>query len=173
MEPITDGQWSKILEFFADSSHVTASLRRSTPYCALATINADGSPRVTPISSLILGPDKNGFYCEEFSRHMAGNLERDPRVCLLVVNNRLWFWKKAVMLGRFTSPPAVRLFGRAGPRRAASEQELATFRRPLRPFRVFRGYKYMWGQMKHGRELSFHGFETVECGPMKTLQAIS
>ncbi len=163
---IQPDQWARIVSLFGNASHITASPRRSVPYCALSTINEDGSPRVTPISSLVLGEDRNGFYFEEFSVNMSRNLDRDPRICVLVVTNKNSFWKRALFRGRLNGPPAVRLWGTVGPRREATDQEIRAYRRPIRAFRFFKGYRRLWGVMAHGREISFQAFEPVDCGPM-------
>jgi hypothetical protein len=163
---IQPDQWTRIVKHFGHASHITASPRRSVPYCALATINDDGSPRVTPISSLVLGNDRTGFYFEQFSAAMSKNLDRDPRVGVLVVTNKNSFWKRAVFRGRMSGPPAVRLWGTVGPKREATAQEIRAYRRPIRAFKFFRGYKRLWGVMRQGREIRFHAFEPVNCGPM-------
>jgi hypothetical protein len=165
-------QWTRILKFFGQASHITASPRRSVPYCALATINQDGSPRVTPVSSLVLGEDRTGFYFEEFSTSMSGNLDRDHRICVLVVTNKNSFWKGALFRGRMSGPPAVRLWGEVGPRREATAEEIEAYRHPIKAFRFFKGYKNLWGVMKHGREIRFHDFEPVNCGPMAQDESI-
>lgn len=165
-------QWKHIRELFGHASHITASMSRSVPYCAIATVNENGSPHVTPISSLILGEDKQGFYFEEFSTNMTQNLARDQRVCILVVNNSISFWIKSLILGRLACPPAIRLIGTVGKRRAAYPHEIKAFHRPIAPLKIFRGYKTLWGIMKHGREVYFDSFEPVNCGPMKQLETI-
>lgn len=169
---VTTAQWNRIRELFGDASHITASMSRSVPYCAIATVNEDGSPHVTPISSLILGENKQGFYFEEFSAHMTQNLERDQRVCILVVNNSISFWIKSIILGRLAGPPAIRLIGAVGKRREAYPHEIKAFQRPIARLKILRGYKPLWGVMKHGREVYFDGFEPVNCGPMKQLESI-
>ena len=169
---ISDAQWNRIQSLFAPASHVTASIKRSVPYCAIATVDEDGAPRVTPISSLILGENRQGFYFEEFSTKMAANLRRDQRVCVLVVNNAIPFWLKSVLLGRFDGPPAIRLSGKVGERREAQPHEIEAYRNPIRPLKIFRGYDPLWGVMKHGREIYFNAFETVECGPMRQMESL-
>lgn len=169
---ITSEQWNRIRALFGNASRISASMKRSVPYCAIATVDDDGSPRVTPISSLILGENMQGFYFEEFSVNMARNLSRDRRVCFLVVNNALPYWIKALVLGRLDSPPAIRLTGTVGERREARPEEIAAFRRPIRPFKILSGYQSLWGIMKHGRDVQFHSFEPVNCGPMRQRETL-
>ena len=167
---ISDQEWSDILRFFGDSTHATAS--PVIPYCALATVNQDGSPRIAPYTSLVLGDNKQGFYFDELSRHTTANLERDQRLCVLIVKSGRWFWIRTVLRGTFAHPPGVRLIGTVGDRREATAQEIASFKNPLRRLRLFKGYQPIWGFMKHGREIHFDAFEPVRCGAMTYLENI-
>ncbi len=127
---------------------------------------------MAPYSSLILGEEAQGFYFDEFSRHMSQNLERDQRICVLLLRNSKWFWMKAVLLGRFDHAPGIRLMGTVGKKREATSQEIGAFRKPLKKLRIFKGYQPLWGRMKRGREISFESFETVNCGPMQYLKTL-
>lgn len=91
---------------------------------AIATVNEDGEPHVTPIASLILGKPGHGLYFEEFTRQLTHTLKRNKQVCVLAVNSSRWFWIKSLISGRFSSPPAVRLHGTAGEIREATETEI-------------------------------------------------
>lgn len=169
---IREEHWDSIRKFFGHVSHVTASLVRSTPYLAFATVNEDGSPHVTPMGSLLLGPDKKGFYFEEFARRMPANLEREQRVCVLIVNTSMWFWIKSLLLGRMDSPPAIRLIGTAGERREATPEEIKAFHQSIRPYRMFKGYKLLWRDVSHVRDIHFQSFEPVRMGPLKALETV-
>jgi general stress protein 26 len=93
---INDKEWRNILKFYGSYTHATAS--PTLPYCAFSTVNEDGTPRIAPYTSLVLGDSSKGFYFDELSRHTSANLERDQRVCVLVVKNSKWFWIKTVIL---------------------------------------------------------------------------
>ncbi len=69
---VSTAQWNRIRELFGDASHITASMSRSVPYCAIATANENGSPRVTPISSLILGEHDAEPGTRSESLHLGG-----------------------------------------------------------------------------------------------------
>ena len=84
----------------------------------------------------------------------------------------MWFWIKTIVLGRLDGPPAVRLFGTVGEKREAQPNEIKTLRRSIRQFKLFKGYKSLWGTMMHGREIYFDSFEPVHCGPMVELKSI-
>ncbi len=163
---ISAQQWNRFRELFAAESHMSPSPWRGVPYCALATVNEDGSPRVTPLGTLFLAEDTRGFYFELYSRHMSQNLDRDPRICVLVVNTRMSLWGRAILRGRFQRLPAARLMGTAGKKRDATSAEMDALRKPTAPLRFFKGYPFFWGNMKQVREVHFDAIEPVNCGPL-------
>ena len=113
-----------------------------------------------------------GFYFDELSRRTTQNLDRNQKVCVLIVKSKMLFWFKTVVFGRFDHPPGIRLMGTVGKKREATEQELNAFKKPLSAFRFFKGYNPIWGFMKYGREINFHSFELVKCGAIKELEII-
>lgn len=163
-------QWKSILKFFGDSTQVTSS--PIFPYCAFATVNQDGTPRVAPYTSLILGETPQGFYFDELSSKTTANLERDQRVCVLIVKRDKWFWIKSVITGKYKHPPGIRLTGIVGEKRKASEEEISAYRTPLKRLKMFKGYQSMWGIMKNGRDIYFDDFEIVKCGPTPEIESI-
>ena len=72
---------------------------RCNRYCAVATINPDGSPRISPIGSLVLREPGKAVYFEQFPKEMRQNLERDRRVCVLAVSGGFGYWLKALFRG--------------------------------------------------------------------------
>ncbi|HVN96442.1 MAG TPA: pyridoxamine 5'-phosphate oxidase family protein [Syntrophorhabdaceae bacterium] len=138
----------------------------SNHFCAVATVNPDGSPRVSPIGSLILYETGKAFYFEEFPKNMRLNLDRDQRICVMAVNGGFWHWLKALFKGRFDAPPGVRLTGRAGARRMATQEEVKQWQERVKRFRRFKGYKLLWKDMRYVREVIFDGFEPVHLGLM-------
>jgi len=163
---ISAEQWNQIRELFGDASHVSPSPRRGVPYCALGSVDEDGFPRVTPVGTLFLEEDMRGFYFELYSRRMAKNLDRNQRICALVVDTSMSLWGRALMGGRFHRPPAVRLMGTAGKRREATSAEMDALRKQTGRFRFLKAYPHMWGGMKQVREIHFHACEPVDCGRM-------
>jgi hypothetical protein len=134
---------------------------------AIASIDPDGHPRVTPIGSLLLERDRpRGFFFDIFSQRFAANLDRDPRVAVLAVDARKSLWLRSLVRGRFESAPAVRLLGRAGPRREAAPAEVERWQRRVRWFRGLRGYERLWGRLDHVRDIEFHAWEPVQLGSM-------
>ncbi len=152
-------RWDQIREIFQDA--FTSSF-----HFAIATVNQDGSPHVTPIGSLILQDDRKGFYFEEYTSGLSRNLQRDKRVCVMAVNSAKWVMIKSFFLGRFIAPPGVRLMGTAGDRREATPRELALFKRRVRKYRMFKGHDLLWSRLRHVREIRFDAFEPIRVGAL-------
>ena len=152
--------WNEILKIFDEAYN-------SCFHYAVATVNADGSPHITPIGGLFLRDDKTGFYFEEFPSRLPGNLNKDPRVCVMAVNADKLFWGRALMHGKFPSPPGIRLLGTAGQAREGTQQENGLFQKRMGFARSLKGYKLMWEGMHIVRDISFYAFEPIELGAMR------
>jgi hypothetical protein len=133
----------------------------SSRHCAIATVSADGYPHVTPIGFIFLREDQTAFYFEEYTKKMRENIERDPRVCLSVVNSGALFWLSSMFKGRFDSPPGVRLMGVAGQRRPATDGEKAAYLARVKPLRKTKGYALIWSDLNHVRDIKLERFEPV------------
>lgn len=151
--------WSKIKKIFR------ASFKSSFHY-AVASVNKNGEPHVTPIGSLILGEPGRGIYFEKFPINLKNNLTTNNHVCVMAVNSSKWFWLKSLFLGRFTTPPAVRLRGVVGEARDATETELILWQRRVRSVRSSKGHALMWAGMSKVREIEFTEIEPVYIGEM-------
>lgn len=139
---------------------------RSSFHYAIATVNPDGSPHVTPIGSLILTQPGQGFYFEKFTQQLPRNLAANNRVCVLAVNSSRWFWIGSLFRGRFPTRPAIRLHGVAGELRPATEREKALWLKRVRPARFSKGHAMMWRDMDQVREIAFDRVEPVRIGRM-------
>lgn len=134
---------------------------------AFATVDADGTPRVTPVGSVYLHRDQpTGYYLEHFTSGLRRNLERDGRFSLLLLDPGPVFWLRSLWLGRFERPPSVRLLGRAGPRRPSSDEERERWLRRVRLTERLPGHRILWQHMPCTRELVFERFEPVRLGAM-------
>ena len=151
--------WKTIQMLFQES-------RGSSTHYAIATVNEDGSPHVTPIASLFLREDKAGFYFDEFPVHMSRNLERDPRVCILAVNSNPQFWQKSLVAGKFETPPAVRPMGSVGKKREGTAEEIAMWHNHVKLARGTKGHDILWKNMRMVRDIQFDSFEPVLMGEM-------
>ena len=154
-----NGHWKSIRKVFREAF-------RSALHYAVATVNEDGTPHITPIGSIVLQNEYRGFYCEEYPRTLPSNLKVNQRVCILAVNSSKWYWIKSIFLGKFASPPGVRLMGRAGERRKATDEEMDAWLRRVRPLRWFKGYDLLWSNMNYIREITFDAFEPIQAGKM-------
>jgi len=139
---------------------------KSNLHFAVATIGENGFPHVSPIGSLILRDDPGGFYFEEYFVGLPRNLDANPRVCVMAVNSDKLFWGKALIEGKFISPPAVRLYGIAGKLRPATQAEIDRWRDKIRPMEETKGYDLLWGRFSQVREFTFDAFEPVKTGEM-------
>ena len=139
----------------------------SSMHYAVATVDAEGGPHVSPIGSVMLTGLGRAIYFEEFTRQLPENLSGDNRVCILAVDSGKWFWLSALARGRFPTPPAVRLRGRVvGPRRPATEDERRRWQRRVRRLRWSRGHRLLWRRMGWVREIEFDEALPVGIGPM-------
>jgi len=138
----------------------------SSFHYAIATVTENGEPHITPIGSLVLGEPCRGFYFEEFPRRLPLNLANKNQVCVLAVNSSRWFWLTALVRGRFTSIPAIRLHGRAGDLRDATDEERTLWQKRVKRLRLTKGYDLMWRNMRSVREIEFTRVEPVNLGAM-------
>ncbi len=114
---------------------VVERAQRSSLHCALTTVAPDGSPHVTPVGTVFLRDDCTGWYYDAYTQALAHNLDANPQVCLMAVDAGRAFWLRSFLLGRFTSPPGLRLYGEVGPLRPATLQERAAVELRVRPTR--------------------------------------
>jgi len=151
--------WTEIQKIFEEGF-------KSCFHYAVATVNPDGSPHVTPIGGLYLRDDKTGFYFEEFPSRLPENLKHNPRLCVMAINADKLFWGRALMDGKFPSPPGVRLLGTAGQAREGTQQEKDLFQKRMGFARPMKGYKLMWEGMHRVRDTNFDAYEPIELGAM-------
>ena len=133
----------------------------STIYCSLATINADGTPNITPIGTVFLRDDCTGYYFDHYAVTLGTNLDANPNICVMAVNAGRLYWFRSFLLGRFDSPPGVRLYGKAHPRRRATPQEAAEIEARVRPTKWLKGSRMLWSNFTHVRDIEFTSFRPV------------
>ncbi|WP_421765066.1 pyridoxamine 5'-phosphate oxidase family protein [Ekhidna sp.] len=138
----------------------------SSMHCAMATVNPDGTPWVTPIGSLLLNNDCTGIYFEIFTRGMPKNLNNNRRIVVMGVNSSFIYWIKSVLFGKFSTPPALRLVGTAGQVRRATELEKRRIQKLLATFKRTAGYKKMWSRLEFVRDITFEKVIPVNLGDM-------
>ena len=151
---------------WTDLKRLAGSTFSTSMHFAIATVNADGTPQVTPIGSLMLTAPGEGYFFEVFANRLCANLDRGSAVSVLGVNSGAWPWLRALGAGRFESPPAFRLLGVAGARRASTQVERKRWQRKVRWLRFFKGHNLLWGKLDTVRELHFHALEPVRLGAL-------
>ena len=139
---------------------------KSCLHFAMATVNEDGSPHITPIGSLILRETPTGFFFDEYCKKTDENITRNPTVCFLAVNADRSFWVKSLIKGKFSAPPAVRLMGTVGELREAAPDEIASWQNRVAFARLTKGYNIMWSRMRTVRDVQFDSFEPMSSGIM-------
>lgn len=139
---------------------------KSCFHFAVASVNEDGSPHMTPIGGLFLREDGTGFFFEEFPSRLPKNLKRDPRISVLAVNADKLFWGKSLVDGKFATPPGARLSGSVGPLREATAEEIEMWQKKVGFLRATRGYKIMWEGMRHVRDIKFDSYEPIYLAEM-------
>ena len=73
---ITQEQWDII-------RRVVDEANKSCSHVSVATVNADGSPHVTPIGTLALHDDPSGYFFDELCTTSRKNLDRNPNYASL------------------------------------------------------------------------------------------
>jgi hypothetical protein len=156
---IEEGQWTEL-------KRLVGHTFRTSLHFAIATVNPDSTPHVTPIGSLMLSTPGEGYFFEVFADRLCANLDRGSQVSVLGVVSSSPLWLRALFCGRFSSPPAFRLIGVGGAKRASTEAERKRWQRKVRFFQWLRGYELLWGNLDTVRELHFHALEPVRLGVM-------
>ena len=138
----------------------------SSLHFAMATVNPDGTPHVTPIGSLILTDPCEAYFFEVLTRQLPRNLDHGSPIVVLGVISSLRLWVPSFVSGRFRIPPAFRLLGVAGERRPSTAAERQRWQRKVGRLRWTRGYKELWAALETVRELRFDRLEPVRIGTM-------
>ncbi len=139
---------------------------RTNFHVSIASVDKDGIPTVTPIGSLFLNNNQTGFYFEKYPKSLPENANNNPNICVLSVNSNTWFWLKSLYKGAFKSYPALKLYGKLGRKREATEIEIKRLNAKMRSTRGLRGNTYLWGTMKYVRDVSFYRVEKINLGEM-------
>lgn len=146
--------WPKVKE-------VVSRGQKSTIYCSIASVAPDGTPNVTPVGTVFLRDDLTGYYFDHYTSALSRNIDANPGICIMAVDASRWFWFKSFLLGRFTAAPGVRLYGKAGPLRAATADEIERIEARVRPTRWLKGSRLLWSGFTHVRDIHFTSFRPV------------
>jgi hypothetical protein len=143
--------WSKVREFIE---------RRA--YFVICAVLEEGRIRLFPIGSLRLQAGGEARYFEIFARPLVENAE----ISVFALDLNPLFWIRAILQGVFPHPPALRLTGRVGQRRASSESERQAWFRRMGWLLKTRGGAYLWSNPRYVREIKFLEVEPVHLGKM-------
>lgn len=130
-------------------------------FCAVATVNNEGYPHVTPIGSVVLKDKSSGWFFQKFTKNIPLNVAHCQYATIMAVNDGKWFWLKSLLSGQFKKPPAMRLLVKLGKLRPATEAESLKFKRRVNIFKRTKGYAMMWQDMAEIRE-----FEIIKYKPV-------
>ncbi len=157
MNLITD--WSKIRKHFNKSFS-------SNFHASIASVDSENNPTVTPIGSLFLNDNQEGFYFEKFPSKLPDHAKINRNICVLGVNSNSLYWIKSLFHGKFKSFPALKLYGKLGKRRKATKKEINRLNKRMRMTKGLKGNKYLWGNMEFIREITFVRVEKINLGKM-------
>lgn len=134
---------------------------------SFATVNPDGTPHVTPIGSLILSKDEpRGFYLPLLTNQMTQNLKHNNRVSILAVDSSKWFWFRSFYLGKFSTPPGVRLSGIVGEKRLITPDEVRLVEKRIGFSKNLKGVSYLLENLKYAQDIYFDSVKMVSIGKM-------
>jgi hypothetical protein len=101
-------------------------------HVSIGSVDQQGQPTVTPIGSLFLYRDPGGFYFEKYPSKLPVHAKQNQRICILAVNSSPFFWLGSLFRGKFSSAPAIKLYGSLGDLRNASAKDIARLRKRMR-----------------------------------------
>ncbi len=139
---------------------------RTNFHVAIASVNNENLPDVTPVGSLFLNRDQSGFYFEKYPETLPDNAEYNKNICILGVNSNIWFWLRSLLKGRFKTYPAVKLYGKLGERRQATDKEITRLNKRMKASRRLKGNSYLWGNMLYVRDITFTHARITKLGKM-------
>lgn len=139
---------------------------KANMHVAIASVDENHIPTVTPIGSLFLNANQTGFYFEKFATKLNKNSKTNKSICILAVNTGKWFWIRSLFKGKFSAYPAVKLYGELGEKRDATSKEFRAFQRRVRSTKSLKGHQYLWKDMSQVREIKFTKAEKINLGTM-------
>ena len=150
-----------IEQYWPEIKRVVTRGQAAMLHCAIASVSPDGTPSITPVGTVFLRDDQTGFYFDQYTNLLSQNLATNPSVCVMAVNSSRLFWLRSLLIGRFVSPPGVRLYGTVGALRPATPEELQQVQRRVRPTRWLKGNRLLWSDFSQVRDIHFSAFRPV------------
>ena len=151
--------WNTIRQHFNKSF-------KSNFYVSIASVDANNNPTITPIGSMFLNHNQTGFYFEKFPSKLPVHANTNNNICVLGVNSNRLFWIKSLFKEKFSTPPAIKLYGELGMKRKATQKEIERLNRRMRTTKGLKGNTYLWRNMNYIREITFSKAEKINLGKM-------
>lgn len=151
-----------IIEHWGEVQEIFDSSIKSSKHAAIATVDTNGCPTITPIGFTFLNNNQTAYYFEQYSEVMPINLEKNKNVCLLLVNSSTFFWAKSLFTGKFASYPGIRLYGTAGETRQATPEELTRLKKRMGIASVLRGSKLIWAGLTTVRDVQITSVRPIK-----------
>lgn len=139
-------------------------LVKNSFYCSISTIKEDGTPHISPIGSVFLTSEKEGYFIELFTTSFNG--KETKKACILTVNTSLFFWIRSLFKGEFKTAPAARIYITIEDRRKISNIEMARFQKRVRFFKGLKGHTKMWSKANYIRPFKIDEIKPVSIGSM-------
>ena len=139
---------------------------RTNFHVAIASVDKDNNPTVTPIGSLFLNKNCSGFYFEKYPSKLPKHAGHNKKICVLAVNSDRWFWLSALFKGKFRLHPGIKLYGVLGDRREATKVEIVRLNRRMQATRWLKGNHYLWGSIIYVRDIQFTSAEKINLAAM-------
>ena len=133
----------------------------SAVHCSVATVHPDGTPHITPVGTVFLRDDQTGFFFDHYAQSLGDNIDANPHICVMAVNVGRLFWLRALLTGRFGTTPGIRLYGKAGAARPATDEELALINKRVRPSYWMKGARMLWNDFSVVRDIDFTDYKPV------------
>ena len=133
----------------------------SSRHSVIASNSSDGRIHLAPIGHIFFRDDLSLFYFDAYAQRLSENADRNPRVTISFVNSGPNFWMEFLMAGRFSSAPGVRLYGLAGPRRAATIEELGRLAERIQAISGTPGSVALWNHLSSVRDIVIDDFDPV------------
>ena len=134
----------------------------ASKHCAIASVDAEGNPHITPIGFIFLQDKLTAFYFEQYSNSIPNNIKHNQNVCLMTVNSSSWYWFKSLLSGKFSSSPGIRLYGVMGQRRKALPTEIQRYKNKIHSTRKLKGNKLLWQGLETVRDIQLTSFKPVQ-----------
>lgn len=143
---------------------ITRNLIKNSFYCSISSLDSSGAPHTSPIGSVYLSNDADGYFIEMFTTSFKD--KKGKRACIMAVNTSPIYWILSLVRGSFKTAPATRLTVVVGEHRKITNIEKERFQKRVRLFKYLKGYKKMWSRANFVRTFKVVSIKPVYIGEM-------